>query len=81
MPTGRSRRRTTIPGTVRRLAVLGEVAAELGVTRNQVVLAWLLGGDPGVSPVVGATTVERVDEMLDVVKLDDALRTRLDAAA
>jgi len=69
------------PGTTRRLAVLAEVAAELGVTRNQVVLAWLLGGDPGVSPIVGATTVERVDEMLDVIKLDDALRARLDAAA
>jgi aryl-alcohol dehydrogenase-like predicted oxidoreductase len=69
------------PGTVRRLAVLAEVAAELGFTRNQVVLAWLLGGDPGVSPIVGATTVERVDEMLDVVRLDDALRARLDAAA
>jgi aryl-alcohol dehydrogenase-like predicted oxidoreductase len=69
------------PGTDRRMAALTEVAAELGVTRNQVVLAWLLGGDPGVSPIVGATTVERVDEMLDVVKLDGALRTRLDTAA
>jgi len=69
------------PGTSRRLAVLAEVAAELGVTPNQVVLAWLLGGDPGVSPIVGATTVERVDEALDVVKLDDALRARLDTAA
>jgi aryl-alcohol dehydrogenase-like predicted oxidoreductase len=45
------------------------------------VVAGLRGGDPGVSPIVGATTVERVDEMLDVVKLDGALRTRLDAAA
>jgi aryl-alcohol dehydrogenase-like predicted oxidoreductase len=69
------------PGTTRRTAVLAEVAAELGVTRNQVVLAWLLGGDPGVWPIVGATTVERVDEALDVIKLDDALRQRLDDAA
>jgi aryl-alcohol dehydrogenase-like predicted oxidoreductase len=69
------------PGTARRMAALAEVAAELGVTRNQVVLAWLLGGDPGVSPIVGATTVERVDEMLDVVKLEPGLRTRLDAAS
>jgi aryl-alcohol dehydrogenase-like predicted oxidoreductase len=69
------------PGTTRRMAVLTEVAAELGVTRNQVVLAWLLGGDPGVWPIVGATTVERVDEALDLVKLDEAHRTRLDAAA
>jgi aryl-alcohol dehydrogenase-like predicted oxidoreductase len=69
------------PGTTRRMAALTEVATELGVTRNQVVLAWLLGGDPGVSPIVGATTVERVDEMLGVVKLDAVLRARLDSAA
>lgn len=32
------------PGTVSRSAALAEVARELGATRNQVVLAWLLGG-------------------------------------
>jgi aryl-alcohol dehydrogenase-like predicted oxidoreductase len=69
------------PGTTRRLAALAEVAAELGVTRNQVVLAWLLGGDPAVWPIVGASTVERLDEVLDVIKLDAPLRARLDAAS
>lgn len=70
------------PGTARRLGVLGEVARELGATRNQVVLAWLLGGDPVVWPIVGASTVERLDEVLDAraLKLGADLRTRLDAA-
>jgi aryl-alcohol dehydrogenase-like predicted oxidoreductase len=53
------------------------------VTRNQVVLSWLLGGDPEVWPIVGASTVERLDEVLDArdLKLDPALRARLDEAA
>ncbi|MBO4274189.1 aldo/keto reductase, partial [Microbispora triticiradicis] len=33
------------PGTTRRLAVLDEVAGEIGATRNQVVLAWLRAQD------------------------------------
>lgn len=71
------------PGTTRRLAVLAEVAGELGVTRNQVVLAWLLGGEPAVWPIVGASTIERLDAVLDAadVKLEPALRARLDAAS
>ena len=71
------------PGTTRRLAALAEVAGELGVTRNQVVLAWLLGGDPPVWPIVGASTIERLDAVLDAadVKLEPALRARLDAAS
>lgn len=68
------------PGTARRLALLSEVAGELGVSQNQVVLAWLLGGDPEVWPIVGASTVERLDEVMAArdVKLDPAVRERLD---
>jgi aryl-alcohol dehydrogenase-like predicted oxidoreductase len=71
------------PGTTRRLAVLTEVARELGATRNQVVLSWLLGGDPGVSPIIGASTVARIDEAMDAaeLKLDDDVRRRLDEPA
>jgi aryl-alcohol dehydrogenase-like predicted oxidoreductase len=71
------------PGTTRRLAALAEVAGELGVTRNQVVLAWLLGGDPAVWPIVGASTVPWLDEVLDArdVKLGPEQRARLDAAS
>lgn len=70
------------PGNARRLAVLGEVAAELGVTRNQVVLAWLLGGDPAISPIVGVSTPEQIDEALAArsLRLSDEQRRRLDEA-
>jgi aryl-alcohol dehydrogenase-like predicted oxidoreductase len=71
------------PGTARRLAVLGEVAAELGVTRNQVVLAWLLRGDPAISPIVGVSTSEQIDEALAArnLGLSDEQRRRLDEAS
>ncbi|HET9516904.1 MAG TPA: aldo/keto reductase [Actinoplanes sp.] len=70
------------PGTTRRLAVLAAVARELDATPNQVVLAWLLGGDPGIWPIVGAGTVRWLDEVMLAreVKLDADLRARLDAA-
>jgi aryl-alcohol dehydrogenase-like predicted oxidoreductase len=70
------------PGNARRLAVLGEVAGELGVTRNQVVLAWLLGGDPAISPIVGVSTSEQIDEALAArnLGLGDEQRRRLDEA-
>ncbi|MFG3440111.1 aldo/keto reductase [Nonomuraea sp. NPDC047897] len=68
------------PGTTRRLAVLREVAAELGVTANQVVLAWILAD--GHVPIVGVSGLEQLDEAIAAteVKLDDELRARLDAA-
>jgi aryl-alcohol dehydrogenase-like predicted oxidoreductase len=70
------------PGNARRLAVLGQVAGELGVTRNQVVLAWLLGGDPAISPIVGVSTAEQIDEALAArnLGLSDEQRRRLDDA-
>jgi aryl-alcohol dehydrogenase-like predicted oxidoreductase len=65
-----------------RLAVLGELAAELGATPSQVVLAWLLQGRPPVIPVVGASTVAQLEELLGAIelRLDDDVRQRLDAA-
>jgi aryl-alcohol dehydrogenase-like predicted oxidoreductase len=69
-------------GTARRLAVLGAVAGELGVTRNQVVLAWLLGGDPPISPIVGVSTAAQLDEALAAreLRLSDDQRRRLEEA-
>jgi aryl-alcohol dehydrogenase-like predicted oxidoreductase len=69
-------------GTTRRLAVLGEVANEIGVTRNQVVLAWLLGGDPAISPIVGVSSSEQIDDALAArnVELGHEQRRRLDEA-
>lgn len=71
------------PGTQRRLAVLREVADELGATPNQVVLAWLTGGDPVVVPIVGVSSVTQLDECLAAADLDlpTDLRKRLDEAA
>ncbi|ROP41250.1 aldo/keto reductase [Saccharothrix texasensis] len=69
------------PGTTRRLKVLHEVAAELGATVNQVVLAWLMRQD--IIPLVGATSVAQIDESLGAleIKLDDVQADRLDSAA
>ena len=52
-----------------RLAVLGEAATELGATPNQVVPAWLMGGQRPIIPVVGTSTVAQLDELLGVVEL------------
>lgn len=69
------------PTTHARVRALHDVAAELGVTPNQVALAWLLGGPVPVVPIVGASSVGQLDEALaacDLV-LDPELRARLDA--
>lgn len=67
-------------GNERRLAVLGEVSAELGATRGQTVLAWHVAH--GVRPMLGGSKVDQLDAALDAVRLtltDDQL-ARLDAA-
>ncbi|MFJ2030784.1 aldo/keto reductase [Streptosporangium sp. NPDC087985] len=70
------------PATTLRMAALTEVAGELGVSRNQVVLAWLTGGDPAVTPIVGVSDATQLDEALAGVALalTDEHRERLDAA-
>jgi len=69
------------PGTTRRLAALDEVAEETGADRNQVVLAWLTGGAPPVTPVVGVSSVAQLDAALAgaALELTAAQRDRLDA--
>ena len=46
------------------------------------VLAWLMGGRPPIIPVLGASTVAQLDELLGAVDLhlDDHVGRRLDAA-
>ena len=70
------------PGTVARLSALKAVAAETGATANQVVLAWLIGGEIPVIPLVGASSVPQLDESLAAVDLELTLdqRARLDTA-
>jgi aryl-alcohol dehydrogenase-like predicted oxidoreductase len=47
-----------------------------------VVLAWLMQGEPAMIPVVGASTVAQLEELLGAVDLhlDGDVRERLDAA-
>ena len=70
------------PGTGARLAALGQVAKETGATANQVVLAWLIGGELPVVPLIGASCVAQLDESLAAVDLELSAEQRqlLDAA-
>ena len=67
---------------VERLAALARVAAELGATPTQVVLAWLVASKPSIVPITGASTVDQLDEQLGgmELKLDREIMARLDAA-
>jgi aryl-alcohol dehydrogenase-like predicted oxidoreductase len=69
-------------GAAARLRVLHEVAAEAGATPHQVVLAWMLGGEVPVLPILGVSSVAQLDELLAAADLDleEEARARLDAA-
>jgi len=66
--------------TTARLTVLSAVAAELGVPRGQVVLAWLVAN--GVRPILGGSKLDQLDAALAGVALTLPAETlaRLDAA-
>jgi aryl-alcohol dehydrogenase-like predicted oxidoreductase len=70
------------PGTRARLKALDQVAAETGATANQVVLAWLIGGELPVVPLVGASSTGQLGESLAAVDLQLSAEQRqlLDAA-
>ena len=67
------------PGTDARLAALAQVAAELGVSPNRVVLAWLMAD--GTIPIVGVSTPAQLDDAIAAsrLQLDADVRRRLDA--
>lgn len=52
------------PGTTRRLELLDVLSREHGATRNQLVLAWLMAQTPGISPIVGVSSLAQLDEAL-----------------
>jgi aryl-alcohol dehydrogenase-like predicted oxidoreductase len=64
------------PGTPARLEALSTVVTETGATANQVVLAWLMGGELPVVPLFGASSVAQLDEDLDAVELELTARQR-----
>ncbi len=71
------------PDADARLAVLTEVAAEVGATPNQLVLAWLLHQtSPAVVPLIGPRTLEQYEAALPAldVKLTVEQVDRLDRA-
>ena len=70
------------PGTRARLEALDRVVKETGATANQVVLAWLIGGELPVVPLIGASSVTQLDESLAAVDLQLSAEQRqlLDAA-
>ncbi|HKN97253.1 MAG TPA: aldo/keto reductase [Pseudonocardiaceae bacterium] len=70
------------PGTPARLAALRQVAKDTGATVNQVVLAWLIGADIPVIPLIGASSVAQLDENLAAADLEltTEQRARLDGA-
>lgn len=57
------------PDADARLAALARVAAEVGATPNQVVLAWLTRGSPSVVPLIAASTPERLQENIDALEV------------
>lgn len=57
--------------------VLGELAAEKGVTHAQIALAWLLAQKPWIVPIPGTTKLHRLEENLgaaDITLSQDELR-------
>lgn len=71
------------PDAEARVEVLAEVAAEVGATPNQLVLAWLLHRTSHtVIPLIGPRTLEQFDAALPAVdiRLTGAQLARLDAA-
>jgi len=71
------------PGTTRKLAVLAEVAAELGVTRSEVVLAWLLAQETPILPIAGVSSIAQLDAAFDgcALELPAELLARLNGVA
>lgn len=65
------------PGTRARLKALDQVVKETGATANQVVLAWLIGGEVPVVPLIGASSVAQLDESLAAVDLHLSAEQRL----
>ena len=68
------------PGTTRRLQVLTDLADALGATRSEVVLAWLAGGTPRITPTVGISTPGYLRTALAGARLEltPQQRTQLD---
>ncbi|MDX6281151.1 MAG: hypothetical protein QOH03_2222 [Kribbellaceae bacterium] len=72
----------THPGTTRRLEALTKVATELAVTPSEVVIAWLTGATPTITPIIGISTPTYLTTALAgaALTLPAELRSLLDQA-
>lgn len=70
------------PDADERLAVLDEVSKETGATKNQVVIAWMLGSDPQILPIIAGSQPEQLRENIGALdlRLTEEQAGRLDTA-
>lgn len=70
------------PENQKRLEVLTQIAGELGVTNNQLVLAWMLQNETKVIPILGFSNKEQYDQNMKAVdiQLTDIHLNRLNSA-
>jgi aryl-alcohol dehydrogenase-like predicted oxidoreductase len=70
------------PDTDDRLAAVRDVAEKLGVSPNQVVIAWLRQSDPTILPIIAGSRVEQLKENIEALglKLSDQEMDRLTSA-
>jgi aryl-alcohol dehydrogenase-like predicted oxidoreductase len=68
--------------TGNRIAVLRSVAKETNATLNQVILAWMLGSNPLVVPIIAGSTKDQMKENLAAsdIELSEEQMKRLDTA-
>jgi len=52
------------------VALLGQLAAEKGMTSAQIALAWLLAQKPWIVPIPGTTKLHRLEENLGAADLE-----------
>ncbi len=70
------------PDADQRLAALKAVADEVGVTVNQLIIAWMLHSDPPVLPIIAGSRLEQLNENIAAldVKLTEDQMARLNTA-
>ncbi len=70
-------------GTSDRLAALSDLAGRHGVSRSQLVLSWLLHGEPRIRPMVRVNSTAQLDSMLTAatIRLDNEELRRLNEPA
>ncbi|MBE7550539.1 MAG: aldo/keto reductase [Anaerolineales bacterium] len=57
------------PDSDARLAVLKRVTEETGATPNQVILAWMMRGQPSILPLIAASTPAQLQENIEALQL------------